>query len=146
MRALEGPGRPEQGSGGQTARKAPLPFSIRFTVEERAALEQAAAGMPLGEYIRQTLFSGSLARPKTRGRYPVKDHAALARVLGALGASRLSSNLNQLAKAAHVGALPVTPDLETELQEACAAIQAMRSDLMRALGYADLEEVGGDAP
>ncbi|RAP43391.1 hypothetical protein BYZ73_00430 [Rhodovulum viride] len=120
-------------------KKAPPPFSIRFTFEERAKLEQAAAGRSLGAYIRQKLFDGELTPRRTRGRSPVKDHAELARVLGALGASRLSSNLNQIAKAAHMGALPVTPELEEELNEACAAVRSMRGDLMRALGFPDAE-------
>jgi hypothetical protein len=118
----------------------PPPFSIRFTFEERAKLESAAGGMPLGEYIRQKLFDGDLSPRRTRGRSPVKDHAQLARVLGALGASRLSSNLNQIAKAAHMGALPVTPELEEDLQEACQAVRSMRRDLMRALGFPDGED------
>jgi hypothetical protein len=56
-------------------------------------MARAAGGMPLGEYIRQKLFESDLPPRRTRGRAPVKDHAELARVLGALGASRLSSNL-----------------------------------------------------
>ncbi|WP_299680580.1 hypothetical protein [uncultured Roseobacter sp.] len=113
----------------------PAPFSVRFTFEERALLEKAAAGMPLGAYIRQKLFDGELTPRRVRGHKPVKDHAELARVLGALGQSRLSSNLNQIAKAAHLGALPVNPELEKELIEACNAIRSMRSDLMHALGF-----------
>ncbi|GAB5512239.1 MAG: hypothetical protein Rhims3KO_36400 [Hyphomicrobiales bacterium] len=116
-------------------KKAPAPFSIRFTFEERARLEDAAAGMPLGAYIRQKLFDGELTPRRSRGHKPVKDHAALAKVLGALGRSRLSSNLNQIAKAAHLGALPVTPELEEELSEACHTIGSMRANLMRALGF-----------
>lgn len=123
----------QQGAAQQ--KTAPAPFSIRFTFEERAKLEKAAAGMPLGAYIRQKLFDGELTPRRVRGHNPVKDHAELARVLGALGQSRLSSNLNQIAKAANLGALPVTPELEEELSEACQSIRSMRSDLMRALGY-----------
>ncbi|MEM9205349.1 MAG: hypothetical protein AAGA88_03400 [Pseudomonadota bacterium] len=117
----------------------PPPFSIRFTFEERARLDASAAGMPIGAYIRQKLFDGDVAPRRGRGHSPIKDHQDLARVLGALGRSRLSNNLNQIAKAAHMGALPVTPELEEELQEACAAIQTMRTDLLRALGFPGLE-------
>ena len=121
-------------------RKCKSPFSLRLTPEERAALERAAAGMPLGVFIRAKLLSGDLTPRRTRGQTPVKDHAALARVLGALGQSRLSSNLNQLAKAAHLGALPVTPELERELGEACAQIRSLRDELMRALGHRAAED------
>lgn len=90
--------------------------------------------MPLGRYIREHLFGDDAAPRKKRGRYPVKDEEALGRVLGALGASRLSQNLNQLARASNSGSLPVSPEVEAELQRACADVQAMREELMRALG------------
>lgn len=57
----------------------------------------------------------------------MKDHAALARVLAALGQSHIAGNLNQLAKAAHIDALPVTPETEQEIGNACAAVLAMRA-------------------
>lgn len=115
--------------------KSPAPFSLRLSFDERATLERAAAGIPLGAYIRKKLFDSDLTPRRTRGQHPVKDHTALAHVLGALGSSRLPSNLNQIAKAAHIGALPVAPELETELQEACLQIREIRTDLLRALGH-----------
>ena len=115
--------------------KKPPPFSLRLNAEERARLETAAAGMPLGSYIKARLFDGDLSPRRTRGRAPVKDHAALAQVLGMIGNMRLASNLNQLAKSANIGTLPLTPEVEEELATACAAVIAMRAELMRALGY-----------
>lgn len=114
--------------------KTPPPFSLRLSDDERAKLEAAAADMPLGSYIKARLFDGDLSSRRTRGRAPVKDHAALAQVLGMLGNMRLASNLNQLAKAANIGTLPLTPEVEEDLQRACAAVIAMRAELMRALG------------
>lgn len=119
--------------------KKPPPFSLRLNAEERAKLEAAAAGMPLGSYIKAKLFDGDLSPRRTRGRAPVKDHAALAQVLGMISNMRLASNLNQLAKSANIGTLPLTPDVEEELATACAAVIAMRAELMRALGY-ELED------
>ena len=113
----------------------PAPFSIRLSPEERAALEAAAGSQPLGAYMRDRLL-GPEARPRRKRRTGNADTQALAQVLAALGQSRLSSNLNQLSKAAHLGALAVTTDTEAELREACSAVQSMRRDLMRALGYA----------
>jgi hypothetical protein len=60
-------------------------------------------------------------------------------VLASLGQSRIANNLNQLAKAVNIGALPVTPETESEIVEACAAVSAMRRDLMRALGIGEDE-------
>jgi hypothetical protein len=114
--------------------RALVPFSLRLTFEERARLEHEATGMSLGAYIRLRLFGDDVAPRKTRGRQPVKDHEALGRVLGALGGSRLSQNLNQLAKAVNTGSLPVTPETERDLREACASVALLRADLIRALG------------
>lgn len=114
--------------------KTPAPFSLRLTFEERARLERDAAGMSLGAYIRRRLFGAEANPRKTRGKTPVKDHEALGRVLGVLGGSRLSQNLNQLAKAVNTGSLPVTPETERDLSEACAAVALIRAELMRALG------------
>jgi hypothetical protein len=114
--------------------KTPAPFSLRLTFEERAQLERDAAGMSLGAYIRGRLFGKDVMPRMTRGKTPVKDHKALGRVLGALGGSRLSQNLNQLAKAVNIGSLPVTPETERDLREACAAVALLRAELMRALG------------
>lgn len=114
--------------------KYPPPFSLRFTFDERAKLDMLRGSMPLGRYIREQLLGDDAAPRKKRGRYPVKDQEALGRVLGALGSSRLSQNLNQLARASNSGSLPVSPDVEEELRQACADVKAMREELLRALG------------
>lgn len=79
------------------------PFSLRLTFEERARLEHDAAGMSLGSYIRWRVFDPGNPPPRRRGKMPVKDYQALGCLLGKLGESRLASNLNQLARAAHTG-------------------------------------------
>lgn len=114
--------------------KYPLPFSLRLSFEERARLERAAAGIPIGAYIRARLFDGEIEPRRTRGKRPVKDQEALGRVLGELGRSRLANNLNQLAHAANSGSLPVTPETEDALREACADVRRIRADLVKALG------------
>lgn len=81
------------------AKAAPPPFALRLTFEVRQRLEADAGDMPPGAFIRKRLLGDGAAQRKRKGNSPVTDKAALARVLGALGQSRLSSNLNQLAKA-----------------------------------------------
>ncbi len=110
------------------------PFSLRLSFEEKALLRAAANGVPLGAYIKAKLFDEPLEKVRRRNTNPVKDHEALGRLLGSLGQSRLSQNLNQLARASHTGALPVSPEVEDELRQACADVKAMREELMRALG------------
>lgn len=110
------------------------PFSLRLSFEEKALLRAAANGVPLGAYIKAKLFDEPLEKVRRRNTNPVKDHEALGRVLGALGKSRLSQNLNQIARAANTGSLPVSPELEGELRQACADVETLRKELLRALG------------
>jgi hypothetical protein len=109
------------------------PFSLRLTFEERAKLERDAAGMALGAYIRSRLLDPETVAPRKRGKFPVKDHQALAQLLGLLGQSRLANNVNQLARAANTGSLAVTPDTEEALLSATADINHMRQLLIQAL-------------
>ena len=110
------------------------PFSLRLTPEERLQLEQDAAGMSLGSYIRSRIFDENLPKRRTRNKHPVKDHQDLAKVLGELGRSRLANNLNQLAKAANSGSLEVSPDTEKAIRNACTEVRWMRWVLTSALG------------
>jgi len=109
------------------------PFSMRLTKAQRRKLGEDAAPMPVAEYVRSRLFENPAPLKRTLRR-PVQDEQALTRVLGALGQSRLGSNLNQLAKAVHSGSLPVTPETEKAILEACAAVKEMRHELVNALG------------
>lgn len=118
-------------------KKLPL-FSLRLTFEERARLEDLAGDIPLGTYIKRKVFDGKGLRTKrarSRTRRPIKDAQKLAHVLAMLGQSRLANNLNQLAKSAHMGTLPVMPDTERDIHRACADIALMRRELLRALGH-----------
>lgn len=112
-------------------------FCIRLTDDEKRLLTEKAGRVPLGAYIRNALLEAP-GRRRT-ARMPMADETALARVLAALGQSRLSNNLNQLAKAIHMGVLPVTPETEADIAEACAAVIAMRRDLLVALGLSGSE-------
>ncbi len=114
--------------------KYPPPFSIRLTFEERARLDADRGRVSLAAHIRERLFGEDVTPRKKPGNSPIKDAEALGRVLGALGGSRLSSNLNQLAKAVNTGSLPVTPETEADLVAACEEVKALRIDLLRALG------------
>jgi len=112
----------------------PPPFSLRLTYEERARLDAERGSKTLAAYIRERLFGIDVAPRKKRGNSPVQDKEALGRMAGALGQSRLSQNMNQLAKAVNSGSLPVTPETEAEIKEACREISEMRAELLAALG------------
>lgn len=109
------------------------PLSVRFSDTEKSRLMAMAGTKPLGLFIRETVLDGQV-EPRRARTGPVKDGDALGRLLGLLGQSRLANNLNQLAKAANLGALPVTAELETDLRQACAEVFEMRCLLLNALG------------
>lgn len=117
-----------------TRKKTPPPISLRLTEKERITLEQAAQGMSISAYIRSCIFSDGVAKRKARTRRPVKDQEALARALGLLGQSRIANNLNQLARHANSGSLPVDDETHAQIEEAYAHVMALRDQLIAALG------------
>lgn len=130
--------RNNRGLGTSQRNKKPPPFSLRLTFEERARLEELAGNEPLGSYIKRKVFDGKGAgtkRARSRKRRPIKDEQRLAQVLAMLGQSRIANNLNQLAKAANLGTLPMMPDTERDIRRACADVALMRRELLRALGH-----------
>lgn len=114
-------------------RKQPV-LSVRMSIEERARLEREAAGMSVSEYVRTRLFAESAKPRRTRGKFPVKDHEALSRVLGKLGRSEMAEDFSKLAWAFDNGVINLDPDAEFAVRRACADIAAMRADLIKALG------------
>lgn len=103
------------------------PISIRLTPQERAELVRRAGGRSVSAYVRDQLFAhGAESRKPNRNE--------LAQVLGKLGASGLAVSVNELARLAKLGALPVSEETEAQLRAACADLATIKSLLMRALG------------
>lgn len=117
------------------------PFCLRLFFEERAKLEQEAAGKPLGPYILARLFNQPSPRKRRYKSKPRTDQKLLAQILGAIGASRMASNLNQLAKAVNSGSLIVSPETESALRAACRDIDFLRRELIKALGRGPKESI-----
>ena len=115
-------------------RKRLAPFSLRLSEDERARLTAEAGGAPLGAYIKAKVLGGTVPVRMRRSGLAVEDRQALGKALALLGQSRLASNLNQLAHLAHIGALPVSPEIESELKNAVSEVRAMRWLLVSALG------------
>jgi len=109
------------------------PFCIRLTLEERSRLEREAGDMSLSVYVRSRLFASEEVCKPRRGKRVVKDWKEVARLLAWLGQSRIASNLNQLARAANSGALPVTQEVSDEIHQAYEHIVDIRRTLMEAL-------------
>ncbi|MEX2495601.1 MAG: hypothetical protein WD448_05895 [Woeseia sp.] len=113
-------------------KRAPAPFSLRLTQEERQQLDKQAGDVPLSVYIRSRLFDASAA--SKRDRQPASDHKTLAQILGQLGQSGLASNIADLAHAARSGSVPLDPETQKALRAALADIREIKSQLMGALG------------
>ena len=126
-------GKAVKGGGPPAAKPYTAPVSLRMSFEEKSQLERDAAGMSIAAYIRWRLFDPDKRPPRTRGKHPVKDQQAIAQLLALLGQSRLANNVNQLARSANSGSLPLTPDTERALNEAAADIAEIRKLLIQAL-------------
>jgi len=113
--------------------KRPAPFCIRLSEGERARLVGDAGGLPLGAYIKSRIFGST---DSGRGEKP--DRQLLARLLAVFGQSDIASNIEELAKAARSGSLPLTPEVDSALRRAAADIAEMRRMLMAALGMRGL--------
>lgn len=107
------------------------PFSIRLSDTERLRLEGEAGSRPLSAYLRERLLDDAARR---KGGASKRDRAALSQILGRLGQHGLANSLSDIAAAARIGAIALTPDLEQELRSACHDVRDMRTMLIRALG------------
>jgi hypothetical protein len=129
-------GKAAERPAGKAKKEYAKPISVRFTEEERAELERKAGDLTLSSYIRSRCVGDAAPAHRTRGKRPIKDQEALGRVLGALGQSRLSNNVNQLAKAVNNGTLGLQEDTEAALLKAAYDIAYIRLTLIKALGMA----------
>jgi hypothetical protein len=111
-------------------------LSIPLTHALKAELERRAGRRPVSVYAREVLFPANDNAPrKTRApRHNRIDRQALASILAKLGASQASASLEELARLARLGALPITPEVESALLQACADIAAIKALLMKAMG------------
>lgn len=126
-----------------TRKTRPSPFPVRLSPNERTYLEGKAGGLALGTYIRQELladYDGKQTQSRKRLHKPDINQQKVSALLAGLGQSRIPNNLNQLAKAANFGTLETSEDVEKQLLDACAAVEAMREALFVALGL----RCGGD--
>jgi hypothetical protein len=121
------PIQPEQAEQAEKTR----PFSIRLTASERHRLVSEAGSLPLGTFIRGRLLGGS---PRPRASLPQVDRKCLAQALALLGQTHYANNLNQLARLANMGALPLTPEVIEELASTLKLIAEVRSLIVDALG------------
>lgn len=114
-------------SHGSEKRARTAHLTIRLTLEERAAIDQAAdrAGLTPGSHARQVLLGAPAPRQVRR---PPVEKRELARLLGLFG--NIGSNLNQIARAGNSGDGIDAVDLAKEL----AYLHDARDAILKALG------------
>ena len=123
----------------KTKKSYPAPFSIRLNQKERDELQKLAAGLPIGRFIKDAILNKGMRPVKSR-KPAIVDQKLFAQLLGAIGKSRIASNINQLAKAANSGSLPMNKEVIDGLNDAVEAIKWMRDTLIKALGLKPLAE------
>jgi hypothetical protein len=106
------------------------PWRATPGLSEKVLADAAAAGLSYGAFMRKT-FGGSPG-PRAARHVPPPDNPVLTKLLAELG--KIGSNHNQLARA--FNRTYATPGL-AEWQRIEADIQAMRSELVKALGHGD---------
>jgi len=113
-----------------------LPTSVRFTAEEKAWLLEQSGTLSLAAYIRLKALQDApkTFRKEKPTRRPSAELTMIGQMLGGLGKSELVVSMGDIAKAAKSGALPVSPETEQELVQACIDIREMRRALISALG------------
>jgi len=104
-------------------------FGIRLTDDERAVLEARAGNEHVSTWARDVLL-GSQAKKRRKSRKPKVSDKNLALVMALLGDQRIASNLNQLARHANMGTLDFDDEVLEQIQDACAAMIAVRNYLL----------------
>ena len=123
-----------EGSRKTSKRRDLSPLTLRLTKDERARLDELAAGLTLSAYVRACVFGKETAKRKKRPKNVIEDKKAAAEALALLGQSRIASNLNQLAYHANVGVFIEDERAKADIAEANAHLAAIRTLLMQALG------------
>lgn len=120
-------------------RKGSPPVSVRLSDEEYARLRRDAGALSMAAYIRLKVFGEEETAPRRKAytlkkTSPSSELVMIGHMLGGLGESEIAANLNDIANAARIGAMPMSPELEREVQAACDAVQDMKVRLAAALG------------
>jgi hypothetical protein len=112
------------------------PRTVRYSNAEWSHIMTKAAllNMKPTTFVRVRTLSDKLSDIERVAIKQSQDKKEFAQLLSALGASRLSQNINQIALEMNAGTLIISPDITAKLNRASKDIQAMRSTLMSYLG------------
>lgn len=108
-----------------------IPF--RVTESDYARLVDAAGDLTLSAYLRAVLLGNELHKVRVNKK-PVKDYTQLSQALNLMMQSRLSPNINQIAKAVNCGMVMMPDEAIATLEEAQTELSEIRYLLLTALG------------
>lgn len=110
-----------------------IPFSMRFSVEERARLDALAGDMTTAAYVRSRLFDTPSPRRRKVRRFDV-NQSLLKKLVRELGRQHISSRLHRIMNAIDEEDLEVDDQLELELRYLCSELRHLRRNIRKALG------------
>lgn len=106
---------------------------FRLSESEHERLVRAAGDLTLSAYLRAVLLGNELQKVRMNKK-PVKDYTQLSQALNLMMQSRLSPNINQIAKAVNCGMVIMPDEAIVTLEEAQAELSEIRHLLLTALG------------
>ena len=110
------------------------PVSIRFKPEEYAQLVAKAGTTPISTFIREFVLDAVASRRSGWKAAPVKDHAALAKVLALLGQDSRVQAFKRTAGQVDDGTADCDGETRQQIAECHAMLAEILSVLMQALG------------
>ena len=108
-------------------KKRPAPLSVRVSNAEREWIKRKAGSQSVNAFVRERIFA---EQPQSRA---VDNRKDVARLLAALGRSRMAASLRSLAYSADIGALALDDELRNELASALNAVSEIRDAILKAL-------------
>lgn len=111
-------------------------YTVRYSDKERKKVQANAEAMklPTSTYIRISSLSDDSRHLKRFELSTTQERKEYAQILAALGKSRISQNLNQIAYAINTGTLVLSPDVVSQITEACETLQWIRRSLIKKMG------------
>ena len=106
---------------------------FRLSESEHERLLQAAGDLTLSAYLRSALLGHELQKVRVNKK-PIKDYTQLSQALNLMMQSRLSPNINQIAKAVNCGMVMMPDEAITTLTETQSELTEIRQLLLTALG------------
>ena len=108
-------------------------LSVPLTPEQKTELVRRAGIKPLSNYARELLFAANDNPQPRRSRKQKDKYEFAATVIAQLGKSDVARSLQEIARAARLGIIVITPETDAALREAAAHVSAAAQAAHRVL-------------